>query len=158
MKFTTGSPKPDVREPGARDREGGRRIREVDRFGMMRAGGRVSMTVSAALPTRLKVAAPHLLPDLGLDRAHRQPGQVRRERGRLRRVGHRQVVLGERRRPRLREQRAAAHEVHHRQAEPEFANPLPLIVKLAGGLARSIALGVMPLTPGDGPRIDDREA
>src|SRR5262249_56652257 len=30
---------------------------------------------------------------------------------------------------------------------PRFAKPLPLIVKLAGGVARSIVLGVIPLTP-----------
>ena len=33
--------------------------------------GRVSVTVSVALPTRLKVLVPRLLPDLGLDRARR---------------------------------------------------------------------------------------
>src|SRR2546422_6784133 len=32
--------------------------------------------------------------------------------------------------------------------KPRFAKPLPVIVKLAGGVARSIELGVMPLTPG----------
>ncbi len=31
MKFTIGSPKPEVREARARDREGGRRVRQVDR-------------------------------------------------------------------------------------------------------------------------------
>src|SRR3989442_929647 len=31
--------------------------------------------------------------------------------------------------------------------KPRFAKPLPVIVKLAGGGARSIELGVMPLTP-----------
>ena len=31
--------------------------------------------------------------------------------------------------------------------KPRFAKPLPVIVKLAGGAARSIVLGVMPLTP-----------
>src|SRR5882724_5272269 len=31
--------------------------------------------------------------------------------------------------------------------KPRFANPLPVIVKLAGALARSIGFGVMPLTP-----------
>src|SRR5206468_529943 len=31
---------------------------------------------------------------------------------------------------------------------PRFAKPLPVIVNVAGGLARSIVLGVMPLTPG----------
>jgi hypothetical protein len=31
--------------------------------------------------------------------------------------------------------------------KPTFAKPLPVIVKLAGGVARSIVLGVMPLTP-----------
>ena len=30
---------------------------------------------------------------------------------------------------------------------PRFAKPPPVIVKLAGGVARSIGLGVMPLTP-----------
>src|SRR3989442_1279576 len=34
--------------------------------------------------------------------------------------------------------------------KPRFAKPLPVIVKLAGGVARSIELGVMPLTPGTG--------
>src|SRR2546428_683774 len=34
--------------------------------------------------------------------------------------------------------------------QPRFAKPLPVIVKLAGGVARSIELGVMPLTPGTG--------
>src|SRR3989442_923608 len=36
-------------------------------------------------------------------------------------------------------------------AYPLLAEPLPVIVKLAGGVARSIELGVMPLTPGTGP-------
>ncbi|PYN84285.1 MAG: hypothetical protein DMD87_28105 [Candidatus Rokuibacteriota bacterium] len=31
---------------------------------------------------------------------------------------------------------------------PRFAKPLPVIVKVAGGLTRSIVLGLMPLTPG----------
>ena len=34
--------------------------------------------------------------------------------------------------------------------KPKFANPLPVIVKLAGGEARSTGLGVMELTPGGG--------
>src|SRR5439155_1194116 len=34
--------------------------------------------------------------------------------------------------------------------QPRFAHPLPVIVKLVGGVARSIGFGVMPLTPGDG--------
>src|SRR5215475_8148571 len=34
--------------------------------------------------------------------------------------------------------------------KPKFAKPLPVIVKLAGGVARSIGLGVMELTPGGG--------
>src|SRR2546427_541070 len=32
--------------------------------------------------------------------------------------------------------------------KPRFVKPLPVIVKLAGGVARSIELGVMSLTPG----------
>src|SRR2546422_73046 len=31
--------------------------------------------------------------------------------------------------------------------KPEFVKPLPAMVKLAGGVARSIGLGVMELTP-----------
>src|SRR5262249_9769760 len=34
--------------------------------------------------------------------------------------------------------------------KPRFAKPYPVIVKLAGGVARSIGFGVMPLTPGAG--------
>src|SRR5437867_2264051 len=34
--------------------------------------------------------------------------------------------------------------------KPRFAKPLPAIVKLAGGVARSIGFGVIPLTPGAG--------
>src|SRR2546427_26176 len=32
--------------------------------------------------------------------------------------------------------------------KPRFAKPLPVIVKLAGGVARTIEVGAMPLTPG----------
>src|SRR3989441_9203184 len=35
--------------------------------------------------------------------------------------------------------------------KPRFAKPLPVIVKLAGGVARSIELGVMLFTTGTGP-------
>src|SRR2546425_13158474 len=35
---------------------------------------------------------------------------------------------------------------------PRFAKPLPVMVKLAGGTARSIEVGVMALTPGAGRR------
>ena len=34
--------------------------------------------------------------------------------------------------------------------KPEFVKPLPAMVKLAGGVARSTGLGVMELTPGAG--------
>ena len=34
--------------------------------------------------------------------------------------------------------------------KPKFANPLPLMVKLGGGEARSMGFGVMELTPGAG--------
>src|SRR5262250_672638 len=34
--------------------------------------------------------------------------------------------------------------------KPKFAKPLPVIVKLAGGEARSTGFGVMELTPGGG--------
>ena len=35
MKFTTGSPKPRFARAVARDREAGRRAREIDRVGLM---------------------------------------------------------------------------------------------------------------------------
>src|SRR5262249_57481270 len=41
---------------------------------------------------------------------------------------------------------------------PRFAKPLPLIVKLAGGVARSIVLGAMPLTPAGLGRAAGRAA
>ena len=59
MKFTTGRPKPRFAKPVARDREASRRAREVDRVGADRAHagdtgtGRVSVTVSARVPSRL---------------------------------------------------------------------------------------------------------
>ena len=34
--------------------------------------------------------------------------------------------------------------------KPRFAKPTPVIVKVAGGSARSIGFGLMPLTPGTG--------
>src|SRR5207249_12109302 len=39
---------------------------------------------------------------------------------------------------------------------PRFAKPLPVIVKVAGGLTRSIVLGLMPLTPGTVTRSEER--
>src|SRR5262245_38196789 len=34
--------------------------------------------------------------------------------------------------------------------KPRFEKPLPVIVKLAGGVAKSMVFGVIPLTPGMG--------
>src|SRR5438093_308027 len=112
--------------------------------------GRVSVTVSAALPIRLKVGA---FPVCCKTWAWTGPGEGPGRLG-VRAVagvgkGTVSVVLLVRA-----VARACASNVVPRmkftigRPKPRFAKPLPVIVKLAGGVARSIELGVMPLTPG----------
>ena len=78
MKFTTGRPNPKFAKLAARDREAapaGSRSRSGSGVMPLTPGtGRVSVTVSVALPMRLKeLRARRLLPDLGLDRARGEP-------------------------------------------------------------------------------------
>src|SRR2546425_202023 len=112
--------------------------------------GRVSVTVSAALPIRLKVGA---LPVCCQTWASTGPADSPGRFGVIAVAcvgkGTVSVVL-----PVRAVARACASSVVPRmkftigRPKPRFAKPLPVIVKLAGGVARSIELGVMPLTPG----------
>src|SRR5437899_5786405 len=114
--------------------------------------GRVSVTVSAALPIRLKVGA---LPVCCQTWASTGPADSPGRFGVIdvAGVGKGTVSVV----PQVRAVgRACARSVVPRmkftigRPKPRFAKPLPVIVKLAGGVARSIELGVMPLTPGTG--------
>src|SRR5437899_2499335 len=114
--------------------------------------GRVSVTVSAALPIRLKVGA---LPVCCQTWASTGPADSPGRFGVIdvAGVGKGTVSVV----PPVRAvARACASSVVPRmkftigRPKPRFAKPLPVIVKLAGGVARSIELGVMPLTPGTG--------
>src|SRR2546426_414359 len=111
--------------------------------------GRVSVTVSAALPIRLKVGA---LPVCCQTWAWTGPADSPGRFGVIdvAGVGKGTVSVV----PPVRAvARACASSVVPRmkftigRPKPRFAKPLPVIVKLAGGVARSIELGVMPLTP-----------
>src|SRR2546428_8469308 len=115
--------------------------------------GRVSVTVSAALPIRLKVGA---LPVCCQTWAWTGPADSPGRFGviAVAGVGKGTVSVMV---PVRAVARACASSVVPRmkftigRPKPRFAKPLPVIVKLAGGVARSIELGVMPLTPAAGP-------
>src|SRR3989454_6083956 len=110
--------------------------------------GRVSVTVSAALPIRLKVGA---LPVCCQTWASTGPANSPGRFGVIDVAGVGKgtvsVVL-----PVSAVARACASSVVPRmkftigRPKPRFAKPLPVIVKLAGGGARAIELGGMPLT------------
>src|SRR2546428_1631600 len=114
---------------------------------------RVSVTVSAALPIRLKVGA---LPVCCQTWAWTGPADSPGRFGviAVAGVGKGTVSVLP---PVTAVARACASSVAPRmkftigRPKPRFAKPLPVIVKLAGGVARSIELGVMPLTPAAGP-------
>src|SRR3989449_1259700 len=109
---------------------------------------RVSVTVSAALPIRLKVGA---LPVCCQTWAWTGPADSPGRFGVIdvAGVGKGTVSVV----PVRAVARACASSMVPRmkftigRPKPRFAKPLPVIVKLAGGVARSIELGVMPLTP-----------
>src|SRR5215510_2737380 len=152
MKFTTGRPKPRSAKPvPVIVKLAGGVARSIG-FGVIPltlGAGRVSFTVSVVVPIRVKGGAlevccqtwactgPAESPDMFgvIAVACVGNGTVR-------------VVL-----PVSAVARACAINVVPRmkltigRPNPRFAKPLPLIVKLAGGVARSIVLGVMPLTP-----------
>src|SRR2546428_6683738 len=112
---------------------------------LLRPGtGRVSVTVSAALPIRLKVGA---LPVCCQTWAWTGPADSPGRFGVIDLADHATGLLSLSP-PVSALPRACASSVVPRmkftigRPKPRFANPLPVIVKLAGALARSIGLGV----------------
>src|SRR2546427_291598 len=156
MKFTTGRPKPRFVKPFFFFNDTA--TTEIYSLSLHDAlpisgTGRVSVTVSAALPIRLKVGA---LPVCCQTWAWTGPADSPGRFGVIdvAGVGKGTVSVV----PPVRAvARACASSVVPRmkftigRPKPRFAKPLPVIVKLVGGVARSIELGVMPLTPGAGP-------
>src|SRR2546422_6150813 len=153
MKFTTGRPKPRFAKPLpviVKLAGGVATSMELGVMPLPPGTGRVSVTVSAALPIRLRVGA---LPVCCQPGAWTGPADSPGRFGVIdvAGVGKGTVSVV----PPVRAvARACASSVVPRmkftigRPKPRFAKPLPVIVKLAGGGARSIELGVMPLTPG----------
>src|SRR2546428_5938076 len=153
MKFTIGRPKPRFAKPLpviVKLAGGVARSIELGVMPLTPGTGRVSVTVSAALPIRLKVGA---LPVCCQTWASTGPADSPGRFGVIdvAGVGKGTVSVAV---PVSAVARACASSVVPRmkftigRPKPRFAKPLPRIVKLAGGVARSIELGVMPLTPG----------
>src|SRR5256712_114831 len=115
--------------------------------------GRASVTVRVALRIRLRAAAP---PFGGLSLTDPAPAEIQALSGLIAVAffgkGTVKVVF-----PSRAVARACAIKVLPRmkfttgRPKPRFAKPLPVMVKLAGGVATSIELGGRPLTPGPGP-------
>src|SRR5437867_2403309 len=151
-KFTTGRPKPRfAKPPPVIVKVAGGLARSIVP-GVIPLTPRVSVTVSVALPIRLKLGA---LDVCCQTRAWTVPAESPGMFGvsDVAGVGYGtvNVVL-----PLSPVARACAIKTPLRtkfttgRPKPRFAKPLPVIVKLAGGVARSIGFGVMPLTPGAG--------
>src|SRR2546428_419886 len=114
--------------------------------------GRVSVTVSVTLPNRLKPQLPVWRNTCTSTGPADSPGTSGVSVVALVGKGTVSVVL-----PVRAVARACANSTPLRpkfatgSPNPRFAKPVPARVKLAGGAARSIELGVMALTPGAGP-------
>src|SRR5882724_11598015 len=152
MKFTTGRPKPRFAKPLpviVKVAGGSARSIGLGLTPFTPGTGRVSVTVSVALPIRLKVGAlPVCCQTCAWTVPADSPGMLGVIAVACVGNGTVKVVL-----PLSAVARACAIKVLPRmkfttgRPKPRFAKPLPVIVKGAGGLARSIGLGVTPLTP-----------
>ena len=151
-KFTTGRPKPRFAKPlPVIVKLAGGVARSIG-FGVMPltpGTGRVSVTVSVALPIRLKLGALDVCCQTWAWTVPAEsPGMFGVSDVAGVGYGTVNVVL-----PLSPVARACAIKTPLRtkfttgRPKPRFANPLPVIVKLVGGLARSIAFGAMALTP-----------
>src|SRR2546428_252733 len=154
MKFTTGRPKPRFAKPLpviVKLAGGVATSIELGVMPLTPGTGRVSVTVSAALPIRLKVGAlPVCCQTWAWTGPADSPGRfgVIAVAGVGKGTGSVLLFKGY---ADPRDLRAfPTRRSSDRRPKPRFAKPLPVIVKLAGGVARSIELGVMPLTPGTG--------
>src|SRR6267142_1949453 len=150
-KFTTGRPKPRFASPPPVTVKFAAGVARSTGFGVMPltpGTDRVSVTVSVKLTMRLKVLAPVCCHTCACTCPAESPGTFGVSEVACVGYGTVNVVL-----PESPVARACAISTLLRtkfttgKPKPRFANPLPVIVKLAGGVARSIVLGVMPLTP-----------
>jgi hypothetical protein len=149
VKLTTDRPKPEFTNPLPVMAKLAGGVARLIEFGVMEATpgtGRVSVTVSEVLPTKLQLFDPVWF-------------QTSKDTGPALKPGYNPLLLGN---GMLRlvfvpeEARTAAIALPLRMKlttdspKLEFTNPLPAMVKLAGGIARLIEFGVMELTPGGG--------
>src|SRR5437762_3014512 len=151
-QFTTSRPKPRCAKPLpviVNAAGGSARSTTLGLIPLTIGTGRVSVTVSVALPIRLKVGVLdvccHTCACTGPAESPGMFGVIAVAcvgNGTVRVVFPMRAVL-----------RACAIKVPFRtkfttgRPKPRFAKPLPVIVKVAGGLARSTELGTMALTP-----------
>src|SRR2546427_2640810 len=149
MKFTTGRPKPRFAKPLPVIVKLAGGVHRSIELGVMALPPRVSVTVSAALPIRLKVGA---LPVCCQTWAWTGPADSPGRFGVIDVAGVGKTTVSEAQ-PESAVARACASSVVPRmkftigRPKPRFAKPLPVIVKLAGGVARAIELGGMARTP-----------
>src|SRR6267142_2810950 len=148
MKFTTGSPNPRAAKPLPVIVKLAGGTATLIKSGVMALTPRGLITVSVTLPARLKELAPVCCQTCAWTLPTESPGTFGVSEVACVGNGTVNVVL-----PESPVARACAITTLLRtkfttgRPKPRFANPLPVIVKLAGGVARSIVLGVMPLTP-----------
>src|SRR2546422_198699 len=152
MKFTTGRPKPRFAKPLPVIVKLAGGVNRSIELGVMALPPRVWVTVSAGLPIRLNVGA---LPVCCQTWAWTGPADNPGRFGVIAVAGVGKgtvsvvvpvIFFSMIRRP----PRSTLFPYTTLCRSPRFAKPLPVIVTLAGGVARSIELGVMPLTPGTG--------
>src|SRR5881296_2230312 len=148
MKFTTGSPNPRFVKPLPVIVKLAGGTARLIKSGVMALTPRVSVTVSAALPTKLKELVPVCCQTWAWTVPAESPDMFGVSDVAGVGYGTVNVVL-----PLSPVARACAIKVPLRtkfttgRPKPRFAKPPPVIVKVAGGLARSIVPGVIPLTP-----------
>src|SRR5262245_49389750 len=151
MKLMTGRPKPRSANPVPVIVKLAGGVASSTGLGVMAAAPRVSVTVSAALPISVKALADVCCQTCTWTEPADKPGMFGViavacvGNGTVRVVPPASAVA-----------RACAIKVVPRmkfttgRPKPRSANPEPVIVKLAGGDARSIELGLIPLTLGPG--------
>src|SRR2546427_2325211 len=152
MKFTTGRPKPRFAKPLPVIVKLAGGVHRSIELGVMALPPRVSVTVSAALPIRLKVGA---LPVCCQTWAWTGPADSPGRFGVIdvAGVGKGTVSVAV---PVSAVARACASSVVPRmkftigRPKPRVAKPLPVIVKMAGGGARAVGLGGMTVTTRSG--------
>src|SRR5881409_4370992 len=148
MKFTTGSPNPRFVKPLPVIVKLAGGTARLIKSGVIALTPRVSVTVSAALPTKLKELVPVCCQTWAWTVPAESPDMFGVSDVAGVGYGTVNVVL-----PLSPVARACAIKVPLRtkfttgRPKPRFAKPPPVIVKVAGGLARSIVPGVIPLTP-----------